>query len=289
MSNILAVLNLSTEEKPLEPSVDIDTALAAPEPEFPDHEMAIAVGGLESFSAMLDHDIFSGNPLTALSGCEGFAAGVMGCYVNDLTSRSGNEGFIDSVKKGLKATIDAIIDAIKKVLGFIFGKSKEEKEMDEIRKATNETIKSFEAAPPTVLNLKLGEEGVAELTTGLSESEREIVDEFMTADMTRAEFVTKMAESFKQSEKNSDEVKAAAKKSAEKSEQFAKQIIPQINSLTEDDKDKKKRVQEMTKQSQEDLKELKEESRKLAEENRAIRTKAKVVRNANRRMGKGRK
>lgn len=289
MSNILAVLNLSTEEKPLEPSVDIDAALAAPEPEFPDHEMAIAVGGLESFSAMLDHDIFSGNPLTALSGCEGFAAGVMGCYVNDLTSRSGNEGFIDSVKKGLKATIDAIIDAIKKVLGFIFGKSKEDKEMDEIRKVTNETIKSFKVEPPTVLNLKIGEEGAAELTVGLTEKERETIDEFMTTDMTFGQLNTKMEDSFKRFTQHADNLKELMKKDGQLAEERAKKIVPEINSLTEDDKDKKKRVQEMTKQSQTDLKDLKEENRKLAEENSKIKAVAKLSRNAKRRLGKGRK
>lgn len=236
-------------------------------------ELAPAIAGMEGMCGLMDRPLFSRAPLTSLSGCEGYAVGIVGCYGVDLRSYSGQEGFVESVKKGLKATIDVILNAIKRVWDFFFGSKESEKKLDtlkddikEVEKLSPEDKQKITPAPEQLKNIASSMEGKFDSKVNISN--------FISGDnrekLDISGFLKALDEETEASKKNLDKAEKETKPKLDNARKKVESAQSKLSSLGEDDKEKKAEISNVLEEANHEVKEASEEMKAVTKDKQTL-------------------
>lgn len=136
--SLINMITLSDFEEVSEMEHEIDKGMVEMNENF--HQVSLAVGGLEDYYR---NDAALTNELLQVTGNECYVAGIMSCYSYDPTKVSGMEGFVDSIKEGLRKTGEVIMNMLKAIKDFFFGRKKEASE--QMQSLTDDLKKELEA------------------------------------------------------------------------------------------------------------------------------------------------
>lgn len=91
-------------------------------------------------------DTVSGSEGMNLTEAQHYLHGVL--YANGVSSLNvhGNEGVVDTIKKGLLKIWETIKAAVKRLWDFLFGNNKAQKDIDDVKKKSEQTLKEPEKA-----------------------------------------------------------------------------------------------------------------------------------------------